>query len=449
MKKEIMKEFGLFAIMMILFCATVTAIIVPRGESVKVSLISQTPDPIEPGGYVELRFRVENIGAEYAKNVRFELLPEYPFSLDKGVSATRQVGDMYMYQVEEEAYVAYYKVRVDKDAIDGNNEIKARYTTDDGLTWSRSDFDIRVQTSEAIISVDDVSLNPEQIAPGATAQLKISIKNNADSLLKNVKVNIGVVTTITTSTSVTITELPITPIGSANEKMIENIAPDESKDVIFNIIADADAVSKIYKMPINVEYADILGANYSKTYYTSIIVGDEPELVASIESSDIVYSGKAGTISIRFTNKGASDLKFLYVELMQSDSYEIISSPSVYIGNIDSDDYESADFNIYVKGTRNKAVQLPMKIEYRDANNKKFKKEMILSLKLYSSSTAERYGLVASGNPVYTILLIIIILLVIRWYVKRKKKVDIFAVFLEKVKYFFHKIKNFLSRKKR
>lgn len=442
MKIKNIKEIGLFLVILILFCETAVALIVPRGDSVEVSLTSQTPDPVEPGGYVELRFKVENIGAEYAKDVVFELLEGYPFSLDQGVSAKREVGDMYMYQAGEEAYVLYYKVRVDKDAIDGDNEVKLRFSTDDGYTWSRENFDIRVQTSQPVLSVNSVILEPDQIAPGKTSDITIILENKADSLLRNIKVNLGVLTKTTTTTTVTTTELPLTPVGSSNEKMIDSISPHKTKNVTFKLIADADATSKIYKLPLNLEYSDILGTNYSKTYYTSVIVGEEPELVVSIESSEIISSGKAGTVSLRFTNKGSSDLKFVYAELMQSEKYDMISSPGVYVGNIDSDDYESADFDLYVKRTRDKIVQLPLRIEYRDSNNKEFKKDLILKLNLYSSSTAKKYGLVASSSPIYSILLILIILFLLRWYIKRKKHIDIFKVVWEK-------IKNFRLRKKK
>lgn len=434
-----MRKIIIYIIVLMVLCSFATAMIVPNVNAVKISLINQNPDPVEPGGYAELRFRIENIGGDYAKNVKFELIPEYPFSLDKGVSPILQIGDMYMQQVEEEAYVAYYKVRVDKDAIDGNNKIKARYTTDDGLTWSRSNFDIRVQTSDAIISIDGIKLNPEQIAPGSTAELKITLKNNADSLLKNIKINLGVVTVTATASAVTTTELPVTPIGSANEKMIENIAPSESKDIIFNIIADANAVSKVYKLPITLSYSDILGKNYSKEYYTSLIIGGEPDLFASIEESGIITSGNAGKITLKFTNKGSSDIKFLNVILLESDKYDIISSPEVYIGNIGSDDYESGEFSIYVKGTGSSSIQLPIQLEFKDANNKQFKKDSILQLPLYSSSKAKMYGLIAPSNPLGSILFLVIILVGLWYYLKKKKNIDILRLAKEKIKSLFSK----------
>ena len=133
---------------------------------------------------------------------------------------------------------------------------------------------------------------------------------------------------------------------------------------------------------------------------------------------------------------------------MQSEKYDIISEPTSYIGNIDSDDYESTDFNIYVKRTRDESVQMPLRLEYRDSNNKQFKKDIILNLKVYSSSKAQKYGLVKAKNPFSGIIVLLVILFAVRWYVKKKKKIDIFKIGWIKTKAFWNWLKGKLRRKK-
>jgi hypothetical protein len=443
--KKILKNISLIIVAIILI-GVVFAEPVPRYGAVVVrdkvtyglldpgtNMVNQVPDPVEPGGQVEVRFKIENIGGEVVENLVFEILQQFPFSLNPGSKAVKRIGDISMYQAGDESYVIYYKLRVDKDAIEGDNPIKIRYSVDSGLTWTTKEFYIRVQTQDAMVSIEDVTLEPEQISPGKQAKLTLNIQNNEDTLIKDIRVNLGILTKIVTTT-VTTNELPITPVGSTNEKTIRNIAAHKSEEVVFDLIADADAISKIYKLPITISYIDNVGTNYSKIYYTSLIVGEEPDLVGSIDSSEIISSGKAGTISLRFTNKGSSDVKFLYAELMQSENYDIISEPTYYIGNIDSDDYESADFNIYVKKTKDESIQIPLRLEYRDSNNKQFKKDAILNLKIYSNSKAQKYGLVPASSPLPGLIVLIVILFLVRWYVKKKKKIDIFKVTWEKIK---------------
>ncbi|MEM7826837.1 MAG: hypothetical protein QXQ40_01280 [Candidatus Aenigmatarchaeota archaeon] len=134
-----------------------------EGISLRVTFVNQKPYPAEPGEYVDLLFKVENYGIKRAENVVFELLPEYPFSLDPDTSAIKELGAVLGTQTDENAFLIKYKVRVDKYAIDGENEIKLKYTYGAGgfekfyvtkafnITVSnpRTDFDVVVQDSAA------------------------------------------------------------------------------------------------------------------------------------------------------------------------------------------------------------------------------------------------------------------------------------------------------------
>jgi hypothetical protein len=439
MKIEInIKKILPMLLIIVLMSSIVYAVVVPRGDSVQIRdtnnwdtytdntyLINQNPDPCEPGGFVEIRFKIENVGGDYAKDLVFEIVPRYPFSIFPGESTIKKIGDLHMSQVGDEAYMVYYKLRVDKDAVEGNNPIKIRYSTNGGLVYSSKEFDVRIQTNDAILNINSVETNPKEIYQGQKSTLTINLENMADSLLKNVKVNLEVYSSVVTTTSIITSELPFTPLGSTNEKIIENIDAGESVNVTFDLIADADAVSKIYKLPIKIEYSDELAKNYSKTYYTSVIVGSPPDLISSVDSSEIIVPKSGGIVSIKFTNKGSSDVKFLYVELMQNSNYEIISSAGIYVGNIDSDDYETADFKIFVKSDDTN-IQLPLKLEYKDANNKEFVSNEIINLKLYSSKTAKKYGLIAESSSSKIFIFIVLgvggFFLYRRWKKKKKTK---------------------------
>jgi len=100
--------------------------------SLKTTFVNQDPYPADTGSYVDLLFKVENWGTKKAENVVFELLPEYPFSLDPGVSATKELGTIGGLETDEKAYFVKYKVRVDEDAIDDEYEIKVKCTYDTG-----------------------------------------------------------------------------------------------------------------------------------------------------------------------------------------------------------------------------------------------------------------------------------------------------------------------------
>jgi hypothetical protein len=131
-----------------------------NGVGMKVTFVNQDPISAEPGGYVNLLFKVENWGTANADNVVVELLPQYPFSLDYGLSTVQQLGTISGLSFSDRSYLVKYRVRVDKDAIDGENEIKLKYSygntafsMESSQTFNvtvenpKTDFDVVVQDS--------------------------------------------------------------------------------------------------------------------------------------------------------------------------------------------------------------------------------------------------------------------------------------------------------------
>ena len=112
--------------------------------SLKTVFLSQDPYPADPSGYMTLLFKLENWGTAKAENVFFELVPQYPFSLDPGVDATIELGTVNPLQTNTNAILLRYKVKVDEDAVDGDNEIGIKYGFGDGSSFYTKTFNISV-----------------------------------------------------------------------------------------------------------------------------------------------------------------------------------------------------------------------------------------------------------------------------------------------------------------
>lgn len=113
--------------------------------NIQINSLKYEPYPVDPGDYFTLWIKAENIGDEVAKNATFELLPEYPFSLDSNENPIREFGQL----SSEEPVVMNYKVRVNKDAVEGTNEIELRYSANgDKDSWVTKKFDIEVEDSQ-------------------------------------------------------------------------------------------------------------------------------------------------------------------------------------------------------------------------------------------------------------------------------------------------------------
>jgi hypothetical protein len=418
-----MKKIILFGLMIVILLSSVvygvrvlsglTAYPIRSHYIMKITMINQIPDPAEPGKYVDIRFKFENNGSKVAEDLVAEILPQYPFSLDPGTNAVKSLGSINPRQKGDNGVIVKFRLRVDKDALEGQSEIKLRYKTSENIWITLPEFKVNIQPYDAILLLDKVKSSPEAITPGEKASIDITFKNIAEILLKKIRVKMKLGAT------------PLAPIGSTNEKAIEKIDKKEEAKIRFDLIAEPDAKSGVYKVPVEFLYYDNLGNSYNRNSTIGLIIGSEPDLSVNIDSTTVYQKGKAGSVTIKIVNKDVNEIKFLNMKLAESEAYTIISSNMEYVGNIDSDDYETAEFKIFVKKTEEKKVILPITLEYRDANNMEFVNKVNLELPLYSTSEAKQLGLVKGNGKIGFIVIILVVgvgLFIYHRWKKRKKK---------------------------
>ena len=381
--------------------------------NVKVTLIGQDPDPVEPGRVVDVRWKVENIGGDAANDFIFKVVPKYPFSLYSD-DAEKDLGTINGRQLGDEGVIVRYQLLVDKDAPDGYSEIgvmfkfKSQAGERDWMKFDDDAFMVKVQSPAAILNIKDVKSLPSKVAPGETTRLSISLENVESSLIENIKIKLN------------LGDVPFSPIGTSNQKSILSISPGMTKIVNFDLTADATASSQVYKIPVKIEYSDRLRSNYTHDSVVSVLVNQEPTWYATIESSSVYVPKTKGDVSIKFVNNGPVDIKFLNIMLQESGDYVVLSTKEQYVGNIDSDDYETTDFELYVTGSEE--ITLPLKVDYMDANNNKYSDTVTLKLPIYSASEAKRLGLVQGSNSTGLIIIILIVGAGVWWYLRRRRK---------------------------
>jgi hypothetical protein len=134
--------------------------------SLSISLVNQDPYPAIPDSYVDVLFQVSGVNNPNCYGARLQLLPSYPFSLDTNDSLKTLDGNTWVSGYKND-WMVPYKVRVDKDALDGISEIEVAYapgTWDVGsfiykkfnitIEDSRTNFDAVIQE----VSNSDVSI---------------------------------------------------------------------------------------------------------------------------------------------------------------------------------------------------------------------------------------------------------------------------------------------------
>jgi len=258
------------------------------------------------------------------------------------------------------------------------------------------------------ISIEAVRIEPKEIEPGNTAKITLELQNQGDKDLKGVKVALDL-------SSV---DLPFIPVDSAAQKIIDKINEDDFESISFTLTASPDAAPKIYKIPIIISYIqnDIL---ITQSSVIGLEVKSLPILEVAIEENEIYKLNQQGEITIRFVNKGLGSIKFLSVKLSKNKAYEILSSDSFYVGNIDPDDFETVNFKL---NFNSKLSKLPIQIEYRDSNNKLYKKSYELPITLYTQEEAYKLGLDKKTNPFTYIIIAIVIIVLIFIFRRRKRK---------------------------
>ena len=387
----------------------------PVGQALIVKAQRFDPFPVEPGSYVDVWIRADNFGSKDIDNFKFRLTPRYPFTLDPNEQAERDFG---LLRAGERATFKY-KVRVDVNAVQGENPLEYEYILR-GSRWLPGQFNIDVTTLAAILYVKEVTT--DTVAPGATSTIGITLKNLADSAVKDVRVKLNFVEFIDTPAGIEVREVPLSPVGSSDEKAVKLIQGQEQLTLNFDVIVDPSTDAGVFKLPLSISYNDLQGVNYSRNNFVGFVIGSGPELVVNLDSSTANRAETKGEVVMRLVNRGLSELKFVYVTLGQLDDFELLSPAQVYLGNIDSDDYETAVYQLYVKKGVQGEIELPLTVEYRDASNKPYQESMQLTIRVYSDKEAKEFGLVKKSKVVGIVIVLIIVVGGFFVYRKLRKK---------------------------
>ena len=419
-----MKKTYLIYILVIITCLSTVHAEISSNQQISISLLNQNPDPVEPGRYIELRFKVENLGGANAKDLMFEILPQYPLSLDAGQNPILKIGDVDAQQIGNNAYTLYYRMRVDSNALDGDNIIRLQYSRDDGKTWILLDpFTVRIRTTDYLLAIKSVTAEPAQVAPGGKIDLTLVFSNMAGSLIKNVKVNLQLIQVLQSATSLSYTELPFSPVDSTNEQVIQQINGKNDASVIFSLLVNPGATSGIYKVPVLVTYSNEFGQNFSLTQIVSIVVAEQPQLLVTVQNSEILYEGQSGIVTIKFVNKGTGNIQFLYAKLQESPNYKILNSDDEYIGKIESDDYSTSDFKLHLLKGEKDYFMLPLHVSFKDPLNKDYEQDLNLKVKLYSKDEAKNLGLETKSTNFTGIVIVLVIVVVgLFLYIRSRRK---------------------------
>lgn len=163
--------------------STIPAYASSKVANLQIKSLRYEPYPGNPGEYVKLWVKVENLGTGHTADAMFKLIPKFPFSLDSPDDAVKRYGSLgYGRQQGDNVVVLEYKLKVDKNAVEGTNSIELKYNTDGGESWFSKIFSIEIANAQT-----DFDLVIQEIEDKTAA---IAIANTGKNIAYSVIVKI-------------------------------------------------------------------------------------------------------------------------------------------------------------------------------------------------------------------------------------------------------------------
>ena len=252
------------------------------------------------------------------------------------------------------------------------------------------------------LTISSAISNPSQIQPGETTTLSLNIKNDLSQSIENVIITLGL-------DDNPASHLPIAPYQSSSSARIDSLDSDDSSRVNFNLLAFSDASSGTYLIPVHATYNAIGNSTPipADLGVVSITINAKPDIQISAQNP-VLIKGMTGKMTLKIVNSGLGESKFLSISLGQVTGLQITNSNNVYIGNIDSNDFDTSDFNVFVSKNAPSMINLPVEITYTDSANNKITETQIVSLKTYTSQEEKSLGLISGNNSPLIIILVIV-----------------------------------------
>ncbi|MDO8661562.1 MAG: hypothetical protein Q7K43_06745, partial [Candidatus Woesearchaeota archaeon] len=317
--------FFLFAV-----CVLVLPVVYSLPEPLfSVSVLRYDPSPASQGNTVDVYVEFNNLGSQ-ANKVQLRFVPEFPFSLTQSQLNPLSVGSVGSIETK----VVKFPVVVDGASQNGAKNITFEYTYDGLNAWIQVQAPVTVLSQNAVLVIDNYKITPSPALPGQPVILQFSLFNPGSVGVKNADLKLDLDSTFST-------------VNSGTKKRVPYVSPGSTAIVSFELASDPATQVKLYSIPFNLTFQDDQNKQYSDTAKVSLLMYASPELSVLAESVGITGIGVPASVSLKIVNKGVMNLKYVTLVLKESDEYTLLNpSKELYLGNLDSDDFETVSVKL-------------------------------------------------------------------------------------------------------
>ena len=199
-------------------------------QGIVVTQLKYSPYPANPGEYIDLWVQAQVVGTVTPSTATFILNAQYPFSLDPSDSGVQSFG-----QLGSTPIVMHFKVRVDQNAVIGDNQLELDYSSSGlGSTWSVKMLDIQianVQTSFDMVLQDST-----------TSEVSLAIANTGQNTANSMIVKIP--------------EQKGFSITGTNGQMVGNLDAGDYTLATFEVVKEGTVAKNL---TVEIDYTDSIG----------------------------------------------------------------------------------------------------------------------------------------------------------------------------------------------
>ena len=192
----------------------------------------------------------------------------------------------------------------------------------------------------------------------------------------------------------------------------------------YDLFVDKNVIAGQYPVELMLCYDSTCNSGIKKEIIISVQTGGTPKIELGFEEFDVFSGGQKGMITLHVINRGDLGTKYVLLEVTPTEEFRLLSPNKIYIGELDSDDFETAEFEIFVAENFTGKLMIPATIEYTDFNDKDYSETASLYLEVYSRSDLLKLGLTQDYSTLKNTIFVLIIAAVfggLAYFIYRKK----------------------------
>jgi len=350
-------------------------------EAVQVDEYSVSSDPMYPGDnnvYLQITLvntkkgTIEDVDLTMSFGDNFEAIQD-TYNIAKMGSTERHTA-IFKFNVKE---------GIDPGAYDTTLKVSYKDASGSGYNSFTEKIQLGVATEQRI----EILNLKNTVESGVYDTISFDLKNVGQLQLSNLEVYLNLNFSYATPKS---------------DIYLSNLAPGETKHVEFEVFVDRDVSNGVYPMDILVDAAQGLTGQT-----VGILIAGKPLLkVAGVSSAnDIIFMGQEFSISVQLENIGTGDARSAVAEIMTP---LIFGNRKAFVGTIDSDDTESAVYDLTSFNLGYNEVEL--KITYLDDQYNE-----------YEQMLTATYDIKFDFGPIITVLILAGLGYGIYYFIQNKK----------------------------